>query len=92
MSQISNELTFLKANKGTAVSKGNSSKPSINRDFLSGASLRHGILVKAEYRYFKSASSAAFALALFISADVPSPKEDHSELIPVMTLLTLDTE
>jgi hypothetical protein len=48
MSQISNELTFLNATRGTAVSNGNSSKPSTSLAFLSGANLRQGIFVKAE--------------------------------------------
>jgi hypothetical protein len=48
MSMISRALRFLKQWRGTAVSKGNSSYPRIKRARRSGASRRHGILVKAE--------------------------------------------
>lgn len=93
MSVISSALAFLKHSKGTAVSNGNSSNPSTNFAFLSGASFRQGIFVKAEYRYFMSASNAAFVFStLAIEGGPPSPNEDHNEDIPDITLRTLDTE
>jgi hypothetical protein len=50
-------------------------------------------LVKAEYKYFKSASKATLALSdLEIESLEPSPKEDQRPLMPDMTLRTLETE
>ena len=49
-------------------------------------------MVKAEYRYFKSASMAAFCLSPLEVALEPRPKLAHREDIPDITLLTLDTE
>jgi hypothetical protein len=49
-------------------------------------------LVKAEYRYFKSASMAAFCLSPLAAPEEPMPKLAQSEDIPDITLLTLDTE
>lgn len=50
-------------------------------------------MVKAEYRYFKSASVAAFCFSVFAAAPpAPKPKFDHNEVIPDMTLRTLETE
>jgi hypothetical protein len=94
MSLISKALKFLNAMRGTAVSNGNSSYPSISLIFLSsGASLKHGILVNAEYKYFKSVSVAAFCFSVRAAELlVPSPKFDHKDDIPDITLRTLDTE
>jgi hypothetical protein len=49
--------------------------------------------VNAEYRYFKSASIAAFCFSVFAAEfPEPRPKLDHNEDIPDITLRTLDTE
>jgi hypothetical protein len=93
ISLISRALIFLKAYSGTAESNGNSSYPSISRARRSGASRRQGIFVKAEYRYFRSASRANFCFSVR-AAELPEPKPklDHRLVIPDITLLTLDTE
>jgi len=50
-------------------------------------------LVKAEYRYFKSASIAAFCFSPRAAAPPePRPKFAQREDMPDITLLTLDTE
>lgn len=92
ISQISSTLTFLNARSGTAVSKGNSSNPSTSRAFRSGANLRQGIFVNAEYKYFRSASSAALAFSFRLAMEPPKPKFDQRLDMPDMTLLTLETE
>lgn len=92
MSQISKVVVFLNASSGTAVSKGNSSYPSTRRALRSGASLRQGTLVKAEYKYFRSASKAALAFSCRVAIEGPKPKFVHILDIPDMTLRTLDTE
>ena len=93
ISIISKALKFLKEWRGTAVSNGNSSYPRIKRARRSGASRRQGILVKAEYRYFVSASRAALAFSDLETGSLDTrPNEDQSELIPDITLRTLDTE
>lgn len=92
ISMISRALRFLKECRGTAVSKGNSSYPLISLARWSGASLRQGIFVKEEYRYFRSASIAALAFSDFEADSLPRPKVDQIELMPDMTLRTLDTE
>lgn len=49
--------------------------------------------MKAEYRYLISTSKAALALSDLEEESLdPNPNEDQSELIPDMTLRTLDTE
>jgi hypothetical protein len=93
MSLISKALIFLNARRGTAVSNGNSSYPSISLARRSGERRRHGIFVKAEYRYFRSASIAVFCFSV-LAAEPPEPKPkfDHKLDMPDITLRTLDTE
>lgn len=93
ISLISRALRFLKAISGTAVSNGNSSYPEMSLARRSGVSLRQGILVKAEYRYFRSSLLAACCLSILAAELVPlRPKLDQSEDIPDMTLRILETE
>ena len=90
-SHISRALTFLNANNGTAVSKGNSSNPAINLERWSGESRRQGIFVNAEYRYFKSSSSTAFRFSSLF--DCPLRLNwDHMLDMVDMTLRTLDED
>lgn len=50
-------------------------------------------MVKAEYRYLRSASMEALAFSDLVDESLePMPKEDQRPLIPDMTLRTLDTE
>lgn len=93
MSLTSRAWTFLKTYSGTAESKGNSSYPLIKRARQSGANRRHGILVKAEYKYFRSAWIAAFCLSV-LAAEIPepSPKLAHKADMPDITLRMLETE
>lgn len=90
-SQISNELTFLKANNGTAVSKGNSSKPAISRALWSGESRRAGIFVKHEYKYFISSRCCAICFSAFATL-LDSVRVDHTDDMLDMTLRTLETD
>ena len=92
-SHISSALTFLKASNGTAVSKGNSSYPLMRRALRSGDSRRHGIFVKAEYKYFRSINSCTLAFSVLAAlVEGPKPKLDHRLDMPDMTLRTLDME
>ena len=90
-SHISRALTFLNANNGTAVSKGNSSNPAINLERWSGESRRQGIFVNAEYRYFKSSSSTAFCFSSLLD-DPLRLKCDHMLDMEDMTLRTLEED
>lgn len=92
MSTTSSELRFLKECRGTAVSNGNSSYPRIRRARLSGAKRKHGILVKAEYRYLRSASRAALAFSDLDESLECHPSDDQTALILDRALWTLDTE
>jgi hypothetical protein len=82
----------LKAKRGTALSKGNSSYPEMSLALWSGASLKHGILVKAEKRYFKSSCRAAFCFSTLAAVFDDRRREDQSEDMPDMTLRMLETE
>jgi hypothetical protein len=58
----------------------------------SGASRKHGILVKAEKRYFKSSWRAAFCFSALAALFPDSRREDQREDMPDITLRMLDTE
>lgn len=93
ISLISKALRFLKAIRGTAVSKGNSSYPEISLARRSGVNRRQGILVKAEYRYLRSSLFAASCLSILAAELAPLRlKPDHSDVMPDMTLRMLETE
>lgn len=90
-SHISNELTFLKANSGTAVSNGNSSYPAMSLALWSGESRKAGIFVKHEYKYLISSRCCAICFSAFATL-FDSVKVDHTDDMLDMTLRTLDTE
>jgi hypothetical protein len=81
----------LKANRGTAVSNGNSSKPETSRARWSGASLKAGIFVKQEYRYVRSSRCCDICFAAF-AALLDVVKFDHTDETLDITLRILDTE
>jgi hypothetical protein len=66
----------------------------MSRARRSGASRRQGIFVKAEYRYFRSDSVAAFCFSVLAADPLPEPipRFDHRLDMPDITLRTLETE
>jgi hypothetical protein len=67
-------------------------KPAMRRALWSGASLRHGIFVNAEYRYLMSSSSRAFCFSFLASLIEDRRRDDHNEDMPDITLRMLETE
>jgi len=90
-SHISSAPRFLNANRGTAVSNGNSSKPATSRARWSGASFKAGIFVKQEYRYLISSRNCTILFSSF-AALFDSEKVDHRDDTLDITLRTLDTD